>query len=104
MCAGGTIAPSGGYVAGRADLIERVAARLYAPGIGIDAGAVSGDTLRIFYQVGGWARCPTEPQTLTLNPTSSLYGMVARVAWLACALYGHLPTREAAGAGGRARG
>lgn len=31
---GGSIAPAGGYVAGRADLIERVAARLYAPGLG----------------------------------------------------------------------
>ena len=30
---GGSIAPGGGYVAGRADLIERVAARLYAPGL-----------------------------------------------------------------------
>jgi hypothetical protein len=40
-------------VAGRADLIGRVAARLYAPGIGIDAGGVPGSTLRIFFQVGG---------------------------------------------------
>jgi cystathionine beta-lyase family protein involved in aluminum resistance len=31
---GGSIAPAGGYVAGRADLIERIAARLYAPGLG----------------------------------------------------------------------
>lgn len=30
---GGTLAPAGGYVAGRADLIERVVARLYAPGL-----------------------------------------------------------------------
>lgn len=30
---GGTFAPAGGYVAGRADLIERVAARHYAPGL-----------------------------------------------------------------------
>ncbi|CAI7847901.1 unnamed protein product [Closterium sp. NIES-53] len=30
---GGTIAPSGGYVAGRADLVEAAAARLAAPGI-----------------------------------------------------------------------
>ncbi|PNW82969.1 hypothetical protein CHLRE_06g301650v5 [Chlamydomonas reinhardtii] len=47
---GGTIAPGGGYVAGRADLIGAVAARLYAPGIGIDAGGVPGSTLRIFFQ------------------------------------------------------
>ena len=31
---GGSIAPAGGYVAGRAELVERVAARLYAPGLG----------------------------------------------------------------------
>jgi cystathionine beta-lyase family protein involved in aluminum resistance len=30
---GGTFAPAGGYVAGRADLMERVAARHYAPGL-----------------------------------------------------------------------
>jgi hypothetical protein len=47
---GGTLAPGGGYVAGRADLIGAVAARLAAPGIGIDAGGVSGDTLRILFQ------------------------------------------------------
>ncbi len=31
---GGGLAPGGGYVAGRADVVERVAARLYAPGLG----------------------------------------------------------------------
>ncbi len=35
---GGSIAPAGGYVAGRADLIERIAARLYAPGLGSALG------------------------------------------------------------------
>ncbi|KAG2422536.1 hypothetical protein HYH02_015423 [Chlamydomonas schloesseri] len=50
-CDGGTIAPGGGYVAGRADLIGRVAARLYAPGVGIDAGGVPGSTLRIFFRL-----------------------------------------------------
>ncbi|HZY95896.1 MAG TPA: methionine gamma-lyase family protein [Candidatus Cybelea sp.] len=35
---GGSIAPAGAYVAGRADLIERVAARLYAPGLGAALG------------------------------------------------------------------
>lgn len=50
---GGTIVPGGGYVAGREDLIERVAARLAAPGIGRDAGGVPGDTLRLMFQ-GLW--------------------------------------------------
>ena len=36
---GGGIAPTGGYVAGRSDLIEEVAERLTAPGIGKDLGA-----------------------------------------------------------------
>ncbi|HEY1656559.1 MAG TPA: methionine gamma-lyase family protein [Candidatus Tumulicola sp.] len=35
---GGSIAPAGAYVIGRADLVERVAARLYAPGIGAALG------------------------------------------------------------------
>jgi cystathionine beta-lyase family protein involved in aluminum resistance len=35
---GGGIAPTGGYVAGRRDLIERAAARLYAPGLGSAVG------------------------------------------------------------------
>jgi cystathionine beta-lyase family protein involved in aluminum resistance len=47
---GGTLAPGGGYVAGRADLIGAVAARLAAPGIGVDAGGVGGETLRALFQ------------------------------------------------------
>lgn len=47
---GGTIVPGGGYVAGRADLVAAAAARLTAPGVGIDAGCVSGDTLRLMAQ------------------------------------------------------
>jgi cystathionine beta-lyase family protein involved in aluminum resistance len=47
---GGTIVPGGGYVAGRADLVAAAAARLTAPGVGLDAGCVSGDTLRLMAQ------------------------------------------------------
>jgi cystathionine beta-lyase family protein involved in aluminum resistance len=36
---GGGLAPTGGYVAGRADLVEAAAARLTAPGIGSAVGA-----------------------------------------------------------------
>ncbi|MBD1939404.1 methionine gamma-lyase family protein [Microcoleus sp. FACHB-68] len=36
---GGTIVPSGGYIAGRADLVEAAACRLTAPGIGSSGGA-----------------------------------------------------------------
>ena len=46
---GGGLAPIGGYVVGRADLIERCAARLTAPGIGKDGGATLGVN-RSFYQ------------------------------------------------------
>jgi cystathionine beta-lyase family protein involved in aluminum resistance len=46
---GGTLAPGGGYVAGRADLVERVAARVYAPGLG-DALGPMFDFGRAFIQ------------------------------------------------------
>ena len=39
---GGTFAPAGGYVAGRADLVDRVAARLFAPGLGDALGPTLG--------------------------------------------------------------
>ena len=39
---GGGLAPVGGYIAGRADLIERCAKRLTAPGLGKDVGASLG--------------------------------------------------------------
>lgn len=50
---GGTIVSGGGYVAGRANLVERALARLTAPGIGSDAGCVPGETLRLMFQ-GLW--------------------------------------------------
>jgi cystathionine beta-lyase family protein involved in aluminum resistance len=39
---GGGIAPTGGYIAGRAQLVERVATRIYAPGIGAGLGPTLG--------------------------------------------------------------
>lgn len=39
---GGGLAPSGGYIAGRADLVERAAARMTLPGIGGECGATLG--------------------------------------------------------------
>lgn len=47
---GGTIVSGGGYIAGRADLVAAAAARLTAPGVGIDAGCVPGETLRLMFQ------------------------------------------------------
>jgi cystathionine beta-lyase family protein involved in aluminum resistance len=46
---GGTIAPTGGYVAGRAELVERACCRLTAPGIGSEGGT-SFDLNRLLFQ------------------------------------------------------
>ncbi|MEG0803321.1 MAG: methionine gamma-lyase family protein, partial [Pygmaiobacter sp.] len=46
--AGGGIAPTGGYIAGRSELVERCAHRLTAPGTGRELGC-SLDTLRELY-------------------------------------------------------
>ncbi|XP_031502524.1 uncharacterized protein LOC116265770 [Nymphaea colorata] len=47
---GGTIAPCGGYVAGRKSWVEAAAARLSAPGLGMDCGATPGDIMRALFQ------------------------------------------------------
>ena len=39
---GGSLAPAGGYVAGKRDLVDRVATRLYAPGLGAALGPTLG--------------------------------------------------------------
>lgn len=46
---GGGLAPTGGYLAGRADLIERISYRLTAPGIGREVGSYAG-SYQPFYQ------------------------------------------------------
>jgi cystathionine beta-lyase family protein involved in aluminum resistance len=46
---GGGLAPTGGYVVGRADLVHLAACRLTAPGIGREAGP-TGAEWRLFYQ------------------------------------------------------
>ncbi len=46
---GGGIAPTGGYLAGTSAAIERIAARLTAPGIGLEVGSYS-PGYRLFYQ------------------------------------------------------
>ncbi|MDU0200129.1 methionine gamma-lyase family protein [Paenibacillus sp. MAH-36] len=45
---GGGIAPSGGYIAGRQDLVDLAAYRLTAPGIGGEVGAMLGATRAMF--------------------------------------------------------
>lgn len=46
---GGGLAPTGGYIAGRADLVDRVAERLTIPGLGAEVGAYEA-SYRPFYQ------------------------------------------------------
>ncbi len=46
---GGTIVPTGGYIAGRADLVEAAACRLTAPGVGSFGGATF-DLNRLLFQ------------------------------------------------------
>ncbi len=47
---GGGFAPTGGYIVGKADLVEKASYRLTAPGLGGEMGATLGDTAREFYQ------------------------------------------------------
>ncbi|KAL9260302.1 hypothetical protein AKJ16_DCAP17751 [Drosera capensis] len=47
---GGTIAPCGGYVAGKARWVKAAAARLSAPGLAVDCGSTPGDVMRAFFQ------------------------------------------------------
>lgn len=52
---GGGIAPSGGYIAGRKELIEQCAYRLTAPGVGREIGATLGHNRELFM---GWFNAP----------------------------------------------
>ena len=45
---GGGIASTGGYIAGRADLVEKCGYRLTAPGVGLEVGATLGHTRELF--------------------------------------------------------
>lgn len=47
---GGGIAPTGGYIVGKRELVDLAAYRLTAPGLGGEMGATLGDTAREFYQ------------------------------------------------------
>ncbi len=45
---GGGIAPTGGYIAGKADLVEKCGYRLTAPGVGTEVGASLGHTRELY--------------------------------------------------------
>ena len=47
---GGGLAPTGGYIVGREDLVYNAACRLTVPGLAGEMGATLGDTAREFYQ------------------------------------------------------
>jgi cystathionine beta-lyase family protein involved in aluminum resistance len=47
---GGGLAPTGGYIAGKEEYIERISYRLTAPGIGAEVGSYSGEFYRLLYQ------------------------------------------------------
>ncbi len=47
---GGGLAPTGGYVVGKAELVDQAAYRLTAPGLGGELGATLGDSARLLYQ------------------------------------------------------
>ncbi len=47
---GGGLAPTGGYIVGKAELVEAASYRLTAPGLGGEMGATLGDTARELYQ------------------------------------------------------
>ena len=55
---GAGVMQQGGYVAGKQVLVERACARASAPGLSLDAGSVSGDTLRTMFQSAPC--CPAE--------------------------------------------
>ena len=46
---GGGLAPTGGYIAGKADLIKQIAFRMTAPGVGSEVGSYASG-YRLFYQ------------------------------------------------------
>ncbi|HIU63584.1 MAG TPA: methionine gamma-lyase family protein, partial [Candidatus Avacidaminococcus intestinavium] len=47
---GGGLAPTGGYIVGKSELVELAANRLTVPGLGAEMGATLGDTAKAIYQ------------------------------------------------------
>ncbi len=70
---GGSVAPAGAYVAGRAELVDRVAARLFAPGLGAALGPTLGFG-RSFVQGLFLAPLVVEQTLRGLDFTAALFG------------------------------
>ena len=70
--AGGGIAPTGGYIVGRKDVIEQVSSRFMAPSIGLEVGSYAGSYTPFFQG------CFASPSvTLSALKGSILFGRVA---------------------------
>ena len=74
---GGGIAPTGGYIAGRADLVERCGHRLTAPGTGRELGCTL-DTLRQLYLGLYYAPGVTAAAVKTSIYSSCLLALLAK--------------------------
>ena len=64
---GGGIAPTGGYIAGRKDLVELCAYRLNAPGLGKELGCTletPRDMYLGFYYAPAWCVRPSRPPSM----------------------------------------
>ena len=70
--AGGGIAPTGGYIVGRTDVIEQISSRFIAPGIGLENGSYAGSYTPFFQG------CFSAPHVvLNAMKGSILFGKVA---------------------------
>lgn len=77
---GGGLAPTGGYVAGRADLVERIAQRLTVPGMGREVGSYAGDYRR-FTRDCFWRLTPWHSAS---KAQCCLRGCLNALAWRPC--------------------
>ena len=80
---GGGIAPTGGYIAGRKDLVESCSYRLTTPGTGREIGATLGNNRELF--MGAFHAPHVTGEALNRN----LYGRFVSAFWLC----GHAASR-----------
>jgi len=85
--AGGGIAPTGGYIVGRQDVIEQVSSRFIAPSIGLDVGSYAGSYTPFFQG------CFAAPHvTLNALKGSILFGRVAeKLGFSSFPVFGEMP-------------
>lgn len=90
---GGTIAPCGGYVAGRKEWVAAAAARLSAPGLGVDCGSTPGDIMRTLFQ-GLFLGPQMVGEAIKVSTLSSNYSFMCSLSLFGPDFWGLL-TREA---------